>query len=99
MDVKKTVSDSVLTLSVSGKLSATTADSFGEAVEEAVGETAQLVFDFAEVTYLASSGLRILISAQKAIDAKDGNMTILNANEDLREVFEITGLDEIFDIR
>ncbi len=99
MEVSKIISDGVLTLFVSGKLSATTADAFGQAVEEAIDETQRLVLDFQEVSYLASSGLRVLISAQKKLEQKKGSMTILHVNSDLKEVFEITGLDEMLDIR
>lgn len=98
MEVRKSIDDGILTLSVSGKLSATTADDFGHAVEEAINETQRLVLDFQDVSYLASSGLRVLISAQKKLEQKKGSMTILHVNSDLKEVFEITGLDELLDI-
>ncbi len=99
MEVRKTINNGVLTLCVSGKLSATTADAFGQAVDEAIGEAERLVLDFEEVSYLASSGLRVLISAQKKLEQKKGSMTILHVNSDLKEVFEITGLDEMLDIQ
>jgi anti-anti-sigma factor len=99
MEVRKIVNDNVLKLFVSGKLSATTADDFSRAVEEAIGETQRLVLDFEEVSYLASSGLRVLISAQKKLEQKKGSLTILHVNSDLKEVFEITGLDEMLDIQ
>jgi len=99
MEVRKTIEDGILTLSVFGKLSTTTADTFGQVVEEAIGETQRLVLDFKEVSYLASSGLRVLISAQKKLELKKGSMTILHVNSDLKEVFEITGLDEMLDIQ
>jgi anti-anti-sigma factor len=99
MEVRKSIDDGILTLFVSGKLSAVTADDFGHAVEEAIDETQRLILDFQDVSYLASSGLRVLISAQKKMEQKNGSMTILHVNSDLKEVFEITGLDELLDIQ
>ena len=44
------------------------------------------------------AGLRVLVYAQKQVDANGGALRIINVADDVREVFEITGLDDIFDI-
>ena len=58
----------------------------------------ELVFDFGGVEYIASSGLRVLLSAQKAMSAKGGRMLVAHPNEMVRGVFEVTGLDAVFEI-
>jgi anti-sigma B factor antagonist len=99
MEVVKTGTEKGITLAVSGKLSAATAEEFGAAVDAAVGETGDLVLDFAEVTYLASAGLRVLLGANKKLKAKSGSLLILHAGEAIQEVFEITGLEDVFSIQ
>ncbi|GHV45819.1 anti-sigma-B factor antagonist [Spirochaetia bacterium] len=99
MEIVKTGAGTGITLEVSGKLSAATAEEFGAAVDAAVEETGALILDFAGVTYLASAGLRVLIGANKKLLAKKGSLLILHAGEAIQEVFEITGLDDVFDIQ
>jgi anti-sigma B factor antagonist len=98
MEIVKTVSGDSITLAIAGKLSAATADECGVAVEIALGETKNLVLDFKELSYLASAGLRVLVSAQKKLKAAGGTLGLINVCEEVMEVFEVTGLDDVFDI-
>ncbi|GHV76057.1 hypothetical protein AGMMS49942_08780 [Spirochaetia bacterium] len=99
MEVVKTSTDISITLAISGKLSAATAEEFGAALDAAAEETGALVLDFAGVTYLASAGLRVLIGVNKKLKSKNGSLLILHAAEAVQEIFEITGLDDVFDIQ
>lgn len=49
--------------------------------------------------YISSSGLRIFLSLQKALTKNSGTLEILSLNEDIKEVFEMTGFSKIFTIR
>jgi anti-sigma B factor antagonist len=99
MEIIKTVSGDSITLTITGKLSAATADECGVAVDLALGETKNLVLDFKDLNYLASAGLRVLVSAQKKLKAAGGALCLINVREEVMEVFEVTGLDDVFDIR
>jgi anti-sigma B factor antagonist len=89
-----------VTLKVSGKLSAAVSEEFDAILAGAVGEAADIVLDFGGLDYLASAGLRCLIAAHKKIKArKKGSLSIINVTDAVREVFEITGLEDIFDIK
>ncbi|MDR3115053.1 MAG: STAS domain-containing protein [Treponema sp.] len=99
MEVTKTQTGDKLILRISGKLSAATAEAFGTEVEEAIAESHHIEMDFKEVSYVASAGLRVLIVAQKELNACKGDLVLRNVKEDILEVFEITGLDEVFDIQ
>ncbi|MGN0438356.1 MAG: STAS domain-containing protein, partial [Lachnospiraceae bacterium] len=59
----------------------------------------ELNVDIKELKYVTSAGLRVLLAATKKMKLKGGIMTIYNANEDVMEVFEITGFIEILNIR
>lgn len=99
MDVTKTKTGDKLILGISGKLSAATAEAFDAEVQEAIAESNHIEMDFTEVSYVASAGLRVLIAAQKKLNACNGVLALRNIREDILEVFEITGLDEVFDIQ
>jgi anti-sigma B factor antagonist len=56
-----------------------------------------LVLDFSNLSYISSAGLRVLLSAHKALSAK-GGMKVKNVNEIVQEVFDVTGFADILDI-
>ncbi|MDR3337594.1 MAG: STAS domain-containing protein [Treponema sp.] len=98
MEIVKTREGDAITLSINGKLSAGTAEEFGAALNAATAETDKIILDFQGVSYLASAGLRVLVFAQKQLVSRSGSLSLINVNENVREVFEVTGLDDIFDI-
>ena len=54
--------------------------------------------NFADLEYLSSAGLRVLVATQKRVTAAEGALRIVNASDDIREVFDITGLIDVFDV-
>ena len=56
-----------------------------------------LTFDLKQLDYISSAGLRVLMVAQKTM-VKQGKMKLINANEDVMDVFDMTGLTDVFDI-
>lgn len=56
----------------------------------------KLVFDFAQVRYLSSQSLAMLITLQKKLTACGGAMKLAGVRPDLRQVFKITKLDTLF---
>ena len=100
MEINKTRSDNDgILLEIKGKLTAVEESAFQEAVNEAIAGTNNLTLDLENVHYISSSGLRILVSAKKQIDAKGGVLSIINACKDVRDVFEITGLSDLFGLQ
>jgi anti-sigma B factor antagonist len=93
---KKRFDDGSITLEIKGKLTAAEESAFQATVNEAIAETNNLTLDMQGVYYISSSGLRTLVSAKKEIDAKGGVLSLINVCKDVRDVFEITGLDDLF---
>ena len=56
-----------------------------------------VVLDASELEYISSAGLRVLLSAQK-IMSKQGSMKIINVNDVVMEIFEVTGFVDILTI-
>ena len=57
-----------------------------------------LAINLTKVDYLDSTALGVLIGGLKRMREKDGNMVLICPSPRIRRVFEITGLDKIFDI-
>ncbi len=97
MNIAKTVEDTRLTLLLSGRLDTSTAPALEATLQESLPGITELYFDFKELDYISSAGLRILLSAQKTM-SKQGSMVIRNVSEDIYEVFDITGFTAILTI-
>jgi len=99
MTIERITENDSITLALSGELTAVTAGQLNTAIEAAAGETDCLVLDFKDMEYVASAGLRVLLGAKKKLDAKKGKFIIRNVSEDIMGVFEITGFNNMLDIR
>ena len=84
-------------LAVEGRLDTTTAPQLEAEISGCIEGLQTLEFDFAELEYISSAGLRVLLSAQKKMN-KQGTMIIRNVNDVVMEVFEITGFVDILTI-
>ena len=58
-----------------------------------------ITLDFAELEYISSSGLRLLIGLRKNSAAKGGKLVIEHINDSIRNVFMMTGFYNLFDIK
>ena len=97
MTIEKIKNGTVLTLVVKGRLETITAPELEAVVKNELGGVTELVLDFAELEYVSSAGLRVLLTAQKTMKAQ-GAMKIVHVNEVVNEVFDITGFSDILTI-
>ncbi len=97
MTITKTQDGEKLTVALDGRLDTTTAPQLEGELRTSVSGITDLVFDLADLAYVSSAGLRVLLSAQKVMN-KQGTMTIRNANEEIMDVFELTGFTDILNI-
>ena len=97
MTIEKRVNGSELAIALEGRLDTTTAPQLDEELKTALAGIEKLEFDFSKLEYISSAGLRVLLSAQKVMN-KQGSMVIRNANEEIQEIFEVTGFVDILTI-
>ncbi len=83
-----------LKVALEGRLDTTTSPELENKLEGELNEITDLVFDFEKLEYLSSAGLRVLLAAQKIMN-KQGKMVIRNANNTIKEIFEVTGFSNI----
>jgi len=55
-----------------------------------------IVMDCKELSYISSSGLRLFLTLRKACSAKGGKVILRSINNDIRQVFTMTGLLALF---
>ena len=97
MRINKRTEGDKLTIHIEGRLDTTTSPKLSKELETSLEGITQLVLDLTLLEYISSSGLRVLLSAQKAMNGK-GTMVVKNVSELVMEVFEITGFTDILTI-
>lgn len=96
LNIEKKISD-VTTLLLDGRLDTVTAPQLEAEIEKILPGTTTLVLDMEKLEYISSAGLRVILKAQKAMNAK-GNMKLVHVGESIMEVFDITGFCDILTI-
>lgn len=59
----------------------------------------EIVLDCSNLTYISSSGLRLLLTIRKETSTKGGKVIIEHINEEIKNVFLMTGFYNLFEIR
>ena len=97
MTIEKILNGSDLTITLNGRLDTITAPRLEAELKGCLGGVEHLVLDFAELTYLSSAGLRVLLATQKIMN-KQGDMVVRNVNDIIAEIFDVTGFCDILTI-
>lgn len=93
-------SDQVTKVAVSGEIDIYTAQQFKERLYQIVdSSTKDLVIDCSDLNYIDSTGLGIFVGALKKARLTDRSISLENIRENIRKLFNITGLDKLFIIR
>ena len=86
-----------LTVSVDGRIDTVTAPELEKCIDDNVGNTTELVLDLKNMSYTSSAGLRVFLKAQKLMKDR-GSMVIKNVQNEVMEIFDITGFSDILTI-
>ena len=97
MEIIKKEDGNKLEIALEGRLDTITAPQLEEKLKDVKDTVTELYFDFAKLDYISSAGLRVLLAAQKMMN-KQGNMTVKNVNDEIKEVFDITGFSDILTV-
>lgn len=96
MTIEKKLVKDTLTIYLEGRLDTATSPDLENEVKMISG-IVHLVFDFKKLEYISSAGLRVILSAYKLM-TKHGDMLIVNANDSIKNIFEITGFSNVLNI-
>ena len=97
LDIKKKLDGDKLEFALEGRLDTITAPELEAAVKESIEGVNELSFDFTNLAYVSSAGLRVLLSAQKTMNGR-GGMVVRNVSEEIQEIFDVTGFSDILTI-
>ena len=97
MTIEKKINNEAATLIVSGRLDTQTAPELENELDAVLSGLKELTFDMTNLEYVSSAGLRVILKAQKAMNAQ-GSMKLTGVNDSIMEVFDITGFLDILTI-
>ena len=97
MTIEKKINNDAVTLIVSGRLDTQTAPELEKELDAVLSGLKELTFDMTTLEYVSSAGLRVILKAQKAMNAQ-GSMKLTGVNDSIMEVFDITGFLDILTI-
>ena len=98
MNINLNKNGAALNVNVSGRLDTTTAPELEKALSTQLEGIESLTLDFAELAYISSAGLRVLLALQKTMN-RQGQMVVTHVNENIMEVFDVTGFVDMLTIR
>lgn len=81
-----------------GRLDTVSSAALKEQIDAVGTEDADIELDFANVAYISSAGLRLLVALQKQAKAGGHTMVIKNTNAVVNEVFRVSGFNKTFTV-
>lgn len=97
LNINKNLEGEKLSISLEGRLDTVTAPELEAELKDSLEPVTELVLDMADLEYISSAGLRVLLTAQKNMNQK-GSMKLINVNETVMEIFDVTGFVDILTI-
>lgn len=97
MQINYNMEAGTLTVSPEGRLDTVTAPELEKNVGELLDGVTDFVLDMSKVEYVSSVGLRVILKMQKMM-FQQGKMKLIGVNENVMEIFEITGFSDILNI-
>ena len=99
LSISSDIRDELTVVQVSGEIDVYTAPVLREHLDEHISAGRNhLVVDLEGVSFMASTGLGVLVGRLKLVRAANGTLRLVCSNERILSVFSITGLDKVFQI-
>ena len=93
MDIKKEINDGICTLKPYGRIDTLTSGELEKEVNDCCANCNKLVLDMAEVDYVSSAGIRVIIQAHQAV-GKD-RFSLKNVSTNVMQLLTMTGFDKV----
>ena len=90
MEIRKEQEGNQLTITLEGRLDTTTAPNLEAELKSSIAGIEELIFDFEKLEYISSAGQKVM--------NRQGSMVIRKVNENVMDVFEVTGFIDILTI-
>src|SRR5215467_4433556 len=99
-DIKtEQVSEKRYVISLAGEVDLYTAPEFKQQLLEVIAQGGKdVIVDFTDTTFIDSTTLGVLVGGVKRLRSNDGQLSLVCSDRNITKIFEITGLDRVFDI-
>ena len=97
LNISKVKNDDQLSVALEGALDRNSAPLLDEELKASLDGVNKLIFDFKNLEYISSAGLRVILIAKKQLNG-DNAVVIKGASREVREVFDVTGFSKILTI-
>ena len=98
MNINKEYNQSKLTLTIEGRIDTITSQELNDEIQKEIKNFDYLIIDFTNVEYISSAGLRVLIGTQKKLKPENIPFVIRNVNDNVGEIFRVSGFDQLLTI-
>ena len=96
MNISEIKNGNTYTFILDGDLDTSTAPLLEKRLGNITSEITKIIFDFTDLAYISSAGLRTILLANKTL-GKSGIVTIKGANPMVKDIFDITGFSDTLD--
>ena len=99
MEIIQKEENGIVSIAIKGRLDADSSQEAEKVVKDALkGQTTRVLFNLAELEYLSSAGLRVLLGAAKEMRRRDGKIALCALNDFVKEIFEVSGFQSLIPI-
>jgi anti-sigma B factor antagonist len=99
LEIKLEVISEVLVIHLSGRLDGITSSTLAEKIQSPAYETySRIVLNCAELQYISSEGLRVILVKAKSAKADGGALTLCSLNTTVNEVMTISGFGSMLGV-
>ncbi len=99
MEISQDLIKDVNVVSIKGRLDVTTTSALEQVFAKLFeSEKVKVLVDCSQLEYISSAGLRVLLTAAKSAKKTEGNIALACLNDNVKQIFEISGFTSIFDI-
>ena len=99
LNIEKKLENGALFIALEGELDTLSSPDFEAELEPLLKEADSVTIDFEKLEYISSAGLRVLLAAEQAMEEKGAEQVkIVNINDTIRNIFDITGFADILSL-
>ena len=98
MEIREENREGQIELLISGEIDGTNVRTFEDKVTESADKTESLVLNLDGLEYVSSTGLRVFLTLQKSMRARGAEVVIRNVNEEVMDIFTVTGFVKLLNI-
>ena len=98
LNINKQAENGKLVIALEGRLDTTTSPVLEVELKSSLDGVTELIMDFEKLEYISSAGLRFFMQLKRESEAKGGSIRITHLNEDVDDIFRMSGFHNLFTI-